>query len=69
MPSQTESSDRWKRQCEMFHEALEHEPSERLPFLEKEYANPREMMDGSMWGKVKEEDTEGGEKKKGGGGS
>ena len=42
---------------------------EGVPFLEKEYANPREMMDGSMWGKVKEEDTEGGEKKKGGGGS
>lgn len=28
---------------------------EGVPFLEKEYANPREMMDGSMWGKVKEE--------------
>ena len=35
-----------------------------VPFLEKEYANPREMMDGSMWGKVKAEEEE----KKGAGG-
>jgi hypothetical protein len=26
-----------------------------VPFLEKEYANPREMMDGTLWGKKKEE--------------
>ncbi|MCK5651644.1 MAG: hypothetical protein KAJ42_09720, partial [Gemmatimonadetes bacterium] len=29
-----------------------------VPFLEKEYANPREMMDGTMWGKQKEETEE-----------
>ena len=26
-----------------------------VPFLEREYANPREMMDGTLWGKEKEE--------------
>ena len=32
-----------------------------VPFLEKEYANPREMMDGTMWGKPPtEEEEEGG---------
>jgi len=29
---------------------------EGVPFLEKDYANPREMMDGTMWGKVKEKE-------------
>ncbi len=39
-----------------------------VPFLEKEYANPREMMDGTMWGKVKEEpEVGGGEGRRGGG--
>jgi hypothetical protein len=28
---------------------------EGVPYLEKDYANPREMADGTMWGKVKEE--------------
>jgi dipeptidyl aminopeptidase/acylaminoacyl peptidase len=32
---------------------------EGVPFLEREYANPREMMDGSMWGKPKEDKEEG----------
>jgi hypothetical protein len=27
---------------------------EGVPFLEKDYTNPREMVDGTMWGKVKE---------------
>ena len=31
-----------------------------VPFLEKDYANPREMMDGTLWGKVKEREGEGG---------
>ncbi|NNM03581.1 MAG: S9 family peptidase [Gemmatimonadetes bacterium] len=31
---------------------------EGVPFLEKEYANPREMMDGSIWGKVTDEEEE-----------
>jgi dipeptidyl aminopeptidase/acylaminoacyl peptidase len=35
-----------------------------VPFLEKEYANPREMMDGTMWGKVEEEGEEGGASKR-----
>ncbi len=39
-----------------------------VPFLEKEYANPREMMDGTFWGKVKEEKEEKEEKGKGGSG-
>jgi dipeptidyl aminopeptidase/acylaminoacyl peptidase len=30
-----------------------------VPFLEREYANPREMVDGTLWGKAKEE-AEGG---------
>jgi dipeptidyl aminopeptidase/acylaminoacyl peptidase len=29
---------------------------EGVPFLEKEYANPRVMMDGSLWGKVEKEE-------------
>ena len=39
---------------------------EGVPFLEKDYANPREMMDGTMWGKVKEEPRT--ERRRGGGG-
>jgi len=27
-----------------------------VPFLEREFANPREMVDGTLWGKAKEED-------------
>ncbi len=34
---------------------------EGVPFLEKEFANPREMMDGTFWGKAKDEE----EKEKG----
>ena len=42
---------------------------EGVPFLEKEYANPRLMRDGSMWGRVKEEkDPEGQGGRRGGGG-
>ncbi len=37
---------------------------EGVPFLEKDYANPREMMDGTMWGKV--EDEGGGNRGRGG---
>jgi hypothetical protein len=29
-----------------------------VTFLEREYANPREMVDGTLWGKVKDEGTE-----------
>jgi dipeptidyl aminopeptidase/acylaminoacyl peptidase len=40
---------------------------EGVPFLQKEYANPREMMDGSMWGKVGEEEgSEGARPRRGG---
>jgi dipeptidyl aminopeptidase/acylaminoacyl peptidase len=33
--------------------------AEGVPFLEKEYANPREMVDGTLWGKVEQEKTGG----------
>jgi dipeptidyl aminopeptidase/acylaminoacyl peptidase len=35
---------------------------EGVPFLEKEYANPRVMMDGTMWGKQQDDDEEEGER-------
>ena len=41
---------------------------EGVPFLEKEYANPREMLDGTLWGKVPEEEGTGPGRGRGGGG-
>lgn len=32
---------------------------EGVPFLEKDYANPREMVDGTMWGRPKMEEEDG----------
>ena len=44
--------------------------AEGVPFLEKDYANPREMMDGTIWGKPKENSDSGeeGGRRRGGGG-
>jgi len=41
---------------------------EGVPFLEKNYANPREMLDGTLWGKVMEEASGGPGRNRGGGG-
>jgi tetratricopeptide (TPR) repeat protein len=44
MASQTESSDRWRRQSDLFHAALEREPAERRAFLEEECAADLELQ-------------------------
>jgi acetyl esterase/lipase len=42
---------------------------EGVPFLEKDYANPREMEDGSLWGITPEDQPTREERRWGGGGS
>jgi dipeptidyl aminopeptidase/acylaminoacyl peptidase len=37
-----------------------------VPFLDKSYANPREMQDGTLWGKPKTEEPTGGRRGRGG---
>ena len=43
MASQTESSDRWRRQCELFHAALERKSAERRAYLEQACASDLEL--------------------------
>ncbi len=39
---------------------------EGVPYLERDFANPREMVDGTLWGKVKEEPASEGRRGRGG---